>query len=77
MTSYELAIVEWPDGRGACAPLLVARTENPELLEYVLRRLRALRESESEPEERSRNGGGGPLADLDLDAPAPSAGARR
>ena len=41
MSSFELAVIEWPEGPGTSAPLVVARSQNPVLLELVLRRLRS------------------------------------
>jgi hypothetical protein len=43
MSSFELAVIEWPEGPGTSAPLVVARSQNPALLGFVLHRLRSSR----------------------------------
>jgi hypothetical protein len=49
MNSFELAVIEWPEGPGTSAPLVVARSQNPVLLDLVLRRLRSAHSQDKGP----------------------------
>ena len=41
MSTYELAVIAWPEGPGTSAPLVVERSQNPALPDLVLRSLRS------------------------------------